>query len=165
MQESGTLDILKQAILLEKKGNAFYQQVADHTKEAEVRDFFQMMADEEKRHIQILSGQFKNFHADGKLSPFDSEGSSDVPAVVLSDKIKDKIAAATFEAAAISAAMSMEKAAIQLYSGRAKSAEDREEKALYAWLAKWEENHLEFLAGLDGELKERVWNASSFWPF
>ncbi|MCK7507656.1 MAG: hypothetical protein MZV70_28840 [Desulfobacterales bacterium] len=56
------------------------------------------------------------------------------------------MSAADFEAAAVAAAMSMEKNAIEIYSRRAAEAQDPDEKALYDWLAKWETAHLDFLA-------------------
>ena len=70
--------------------------------------------------------------------------------------MKAEIAAADYEAAAISAAMSMEEKAIQLYSERAAEAQDSNEKALYEWLARWETQHLKFLSDIDRELKEQV---------
>jgi rubrerythrin len=76
-----------------------------------------------------------------------------------------QIAAADFEAAAVSAAMAMEKRAIRLYSERADGAEDPAEKALYRWLADWEKTHLDSLARVDRALTERVWNDNQFWQF
>jgi rubrerythrin len=84
---------------------------------------------------------------------------------VLSDGLKQRISASGFESAAISAAMGMEERAIKLYSQRANTATDIEEKALYQWLAEWETNHLELLAKIDKEVTESLWNDNSFWPF
>ena len=61
--------------------------------------------------------------------------------------------------------MSMEESAIKLYSGRAATATDPNEKALYNWLSKWETQHLNFLADIDRELTEEIWYDQSFWPF
>ena len=61
MPDHSALDILKQALLLERRGRAFYQQVAAQTQNAAVREFFETMAEEELRHIQILSTQFKTY--------------------------------------------------------------------------------------------------------
>ena len=61
--------------------------------------------------------------------------------------------------------MAMEKNAIKLYSDRAAAATDPNEKALYSWLAKWETQHLNFLADIDRELTEDIWFDQSFWPF
>jgi rubrerythrin len=84
---------------------------------------------------------------------------------VLTSDLVDAIAAADYEAAAISAAMAMEKKAIRLYADRAATAEDPEEKALYDWLSRWEQSHLSFLSDLDREITERIWHDNNFWAF
>ena len=84
---------------------------------------------------------------------------------VITAEFKKEISAADYEAAAISAAMSMEKNAITLYEDRAAEADDSNEKALYKWLAEWETQHLFFLSEIDKELREEIWNDNNFWPF
>ena len=167
MDENRTLDVLKEAILLEKRGRAFYQNVADQTPNGAVKAFFVYMAEEEKKHVEILSEQFRAFESHQKFQAADfSEDASDAtPDRVLSEEIKRKISAADFEAAAISAAMGMEERAIKLYSERAKSASDPNEKAVYAWLTDWERGHLRLLEGFERELTEKVWHDNRFWPF
>ena len=49
MEENNTLEILKQAILLERRGKAFYQKVAEQTENKTIRDVFEMMAEEEQK--------------------------------------------------------------------------------------------------------------------
>ncbi len=165
MTENRSLNILKNAILLEKRGKAFYRSVANQSTDADVKDFFETMAAEEVEHVKILSDQFKNYRQTGKFKASDTSTMGAIAQTVLSPEVKDRIAAADFEAAAISAAMLMEERAIALYSGRAQESQDPEEKKLYQWLADWEKEHLEFLAAIDAELKERIWNDSGFWPF
>ena len=84
---------------------------------------------------------------------------------ILSQEVKNKIAAAGFEAAAIGAAVDFEKKAIEIYSDRAAVSEDPNEKELYSFLATWEKTHLKILSDLDNELKEKVWFDNQFWPF
>lgn len=165
MTENNTLDILKQAILLEKRGEAFYRTAAAQSSNSDVKAFFETMAAEEVQHVKILSDQFKAFKQEGKFMAPDTSQAGGVAKNVLTPEVKARIAAAEFEAAAISAAMLMEERAIALYAGRGKDATDPEEKKLYQWLADWEKEHLEFLAAIDTELKERIWNDSGFWPF
>ncbi len=165
MTENSTLDILKHAILLEKRGQAFYRTAADQSANHDVKAFFETMAAEEVQHVKILSDQFKAYKQEGKFNAPDTSHAGGVSKNVLTPEVKARIAAAEFEAAAISAAMLMEERAIALYSGRSNAATDPEEKKLYQWLADWEKEHLEFLAAIDAELKERIWNDSGFWPF
>ena len=162
-----TTEILKCAILMEKRGQAFYEKVAQQASGEVVKRFFEMMAEEEKNHIKILSNQFKAYQDKQQFDIGDMHDQchSDITNRVLSRQITSEIAAADYEAAAISAAMSMEENAIKLYSERAVAATDPNEKALYDWLANWETQHLSFLADIDRDLTEDIWYDQSFWPF
>ena len=125
------------------------------------------MAEEEVRHIQILSDQFKAYHENRQFASMNYDHAAGKRAVdeVLTRNLVAAMQAAEFEAAAVSAAVAMEKNAIKLYGARAAEATDPEEKALYEWLARWEESHLSFLAELEGELTQKVWFDQNFWPF
>lgn len=167
MGEDKTVKILKSAILLEKRGRAFYTTVARQTDKAAVSRFFDQMADEEKSHVRVLSEQYKIYceKKSFKSGAYGTERAGLIASQVLTRELKDQISAAGFEAAAIAAAMAMEKNAIRLYSQRAEEAQDPNEKALYGWLADWEKTHLDFLAAVEREVTEKIWNDSSFWPF
>ena len=55
------IDILKEAILLERRGKAFYTNVARQSQSEAARKIFEMMAAEEDEHINFLSRQFINY--------------------------------------------------------------------------------------------------------
>ena len=167
MPEDKTTEILKNAILLEKRGNTFYRKVSEQASGNAVKDFFKKMADEEVKHVHILTDQFKAYRQDKKFmtGDYQDDRSSSFVSDVLTQELKEEMSAADYEAAAISAAISMEKKAIELYADRAVAAQDPNEKALYEWLAKWETQHLNFLAEIDKELTEQIWHDSNFWPF
>jgi rubrerythrin len=132
-----------------------------------VQSFFEFMSEEEERHVEILTGQFKAYQEKGSFEPgsFDSNESSRAASEILDKGIKEKISAAGFEAAAIGAAISMEERAIRVYSSRAETATDPEEKSLYEWLTKWEQQHLKMLSDIDKSVTEKVWFDNQFWPF
>lgn len=165
--QNSTESILKQAILLERRGKAFYAQVAEKSETPAVKEFFKMMAAEEDQHEKILSEQYKAFQNHGRFIPtkLPEDQKEKTDSRVLTAGLKDKIAAAGFEAAAISAAMSMEERSIRIYSDQAQLTDDPQEKVVYQWLAGWESRHLDLLSRLDRELTEAVWNDNSFWPF
>jgi rubrerythrin len=167
MDTDRTVTILKNAILLEKKGHAFYSNVALQAPEGPVKDFFAMMAEEEIKHIQILSEQFRSFQKNGVFTSdnYDRKFGGEIDMKVITEGFKKDVSAADYEAAAVSAAISMEENAVRLYSDRAAEAADEKEKALYEWLAKWEREHMRFLAEIDQELTREVWHDNSFWPF
>ena len=167
MDANKTIEILKQAILLEKRGKAFYQNAFENSKDPDVKSIFQIMADEEEDHVKFLAQQFKSYQADGKFDPtivVENDGVT-VADEVLSKNIKDKISAASFEAAAIASAIDMENRAIAAYAERAKNAENEDERNFYQWLADWERGHHKILYQLDQELKEKIWYDNNFWPF
>lgn len=167
MSEDRSTEILKNAILLEKRGHAFYAKVAQQAESEAVKKFFQLMAEEEVNHVRLLSEQFKSYRVRKKFKPNDLSGQTEfkTAADILTQDLKRQLSAASYEAAAIAAAMSMEKNAIQIYSTRAAETQDLDEKSLYQWLARWETEHLNFLARIDKELTEEIWNDNRFWPF
>jgi hypothetical protein len=116
--------------------------------------------------VKFLSEQFAHYdktHSFLKVTV--PEGADDTSDHILSDEVKSKIAAAGFEAAAISAAVDFEKRAIEIYASRAAVTDDPNEKELYTFLSEWEKTHLKILMDLDNELKEKIWNDNQFWPF
>ena len=167
MSQDRTVEILKNAILLEKRGKSFYQKVAEQASGKAVKSFFEMMADEEIKHVKILADQYKAYQQNQQFNPGDysKKHGEQMASKVITAEFKKEISAADYEAAAISAAMSMEKNAIKLYEDRAAEADDSNEKALYKWLAEWEMQHLHFLSEIDKELREEIWNDNNFWPF
>jgi rubrerythrin len=166
VSEDRALEILKRAILLERQGQAFYEQVSRQTQSPAVSGFFSTMAEEEAKHIDALSEQFAGYTGNGRFVEPPADGpSAELAAEVLSREVRSQISAASYEAAAISAAIEMENRAVRIYSERATAASDPNEQQLYRWLAGWEQGHLKFLAEINAELVEDIWYENSFWPF
>jgi rubrerythrin len=167
MENSKTVEILKTAILMEKRGQALYRTVAEQTQIEEVKNIFNLMAQEEQLHSEFLAKQLSEHARNQTLATLDLPAENDHSLVnmLLNKDLKKKIAAAGFEAAAISAAIDMENNAIRIYGERAEAATDPNEKALFVWLSDWEKGHHKLLSQLDNELKEQVWYDNNFWPF
>jgi rubrerythrin len=167
MKNEKALEILKCAILMETRGQAFYKNVVEQSKNEDIKNIFTTMADEEKLHADFLSKQFLSLKHKGtpdKLSfPLDCDDS--VVNMILSKEIKNQISAAGYEAAAISASIDMENKAVEIYSNFEKEAEDPEIKELFHWLANWEKGHVKILHDLDVELRDKIWFDNQFWPF
>jgi rubrerythrin len=167
MNEGETINILKKALLLEKRGKAFYGKAAQNTENEGVKRFFELMAAEEEQHVKILTVQYKHYLNGEEFSSdnYEHERNGDAALNLLTDQIMKKISAAEFEAAAISAAVAMEERAIKLYSDGAAVSDTPDKKKLYNWLADWEREHLRVLIAVDRELTESVWYDNQFWPF
>lgn len=161
-------DILKEAILLETRGRAFYKTVAEKCDSPSAKKIFEMMAEEEQEHIKFLSEQFINYtktHSFIKPAVHKEDPEETVILKVLTEQVKKEISAASFESAAISSAIDFEMNAVKLYKSRAKEASDPNEKELYTILAAWEGEHSKMLVDINNSLKEDIWNDSNFWPF
>lgn len=160
------VEVLKTAILLERRGKAFYTQAARQTESKSAKKIFEMMSEEEDAHIDFLTKQFKNYQKYQEFLKSEPAPEEDEAVVqILSEKIKNEINAAGFEAAAISAAIDFENRAIEVYSNRAEEATDPNEKEMYQMLADWEKGHHHLLHKLNEDLKEQIWNDNNFWPF
>ncbi len=166
MDKSNTLDILKNAFLMERQGKHLYETAKAHAENDEVKKFFQSLADEEQEHMDLFEKQFQAYTKSGKFMAggFDDAGAVTAPDI-LSDAVKNNINAAGFESTAITAAIGFEEKAVKLYAQRAKEATDPEEKKMYDWLSAWETTHLEKLVALQESLMARIWEDNSFWPF
>lgn len=160
------IDVLKTAILLERRGKAFYTQAARQTESKSAKKIFEMMAEEEDAHIDFLVKQFKSYTDSNQFLKIDEQPEEDDAVVeILTEKVKNEISAAGFEASAISAAIDFENRAIEVYSNRAEESEDPNEKEMYQMLADWEKTHHHLLHKLNEDLKEQIWNDNNFWPF
>jgi rubrerythrin len=159
------LEAIKGAILLEKRGQVLYRRIAGATDSEAVREVFTKMAEEEKHHEMILSRHYSSLVTEGKLAAITELGQTeDVTGTMLTDAIRNEIEAAGYEAAAISAAIALEKEAESYYSRKADEAETEIESRLYRWLSEWEHSHQELLAEMDRVLMEKVWFDNHFWP-
>ena len=61
METKTAINILKEAILLERRGKAFYTSVAEKSDSKAAKEIFNMMAEEEEEHIKFLSRQFSHY--------------------------------------------------------------------------------------------------------
>ena len=166
MNDTQVIDILKKAIVLEQQGQNFYKKVADQTGSEAVKNIFTIMAEEEKKHEQILTEQAAQYQNSGSFNFKGELGDpEEFTREVLSKQISEQISAASYEAASISAAIAMEQKTVDLYSGQAEKADDESARSMYSELAKWEKTHVTFLNEIYNDLLESSWYDSSFWPF
>jgi len=160
-----TLEAIKEAILLEKRGQVLYRSIAEISASSSVREVFTTMAEEEKKHEHILGMHYASLVSSGKMAVISELGQiEDHTGEMITEKVRNEIEAAGYEAAAISAAIELEKAAEKFYGKKRDEAESDVERELFDWLARWEHGHLELLASMDRALMEDIWFQNSFWP-
>jgi rubrerythrin len=160
-----TLNAIKEAILLEKRGQVLYRSVAERTESPTVREVFTKMAEEEEKHEETLKLHYSSLVSSGKLAAITGLGQvADHTGEIVTDKVRKEIKAAGYEAAAIAAAIALEKEAERFYLEKRDIAESTVERELFDWLATWEHGHMELLASMDRALMEDIWFENSFWP-
>lgn len=165
MMMSKAEETIKKAILLEHKGRAFYHAIAKNTGSTAVREIFESMALEEEEHIRVLTAQLKSLAQAGSFKFMElREMTDEISPKVLTQKVREQVSGAGYEAAAVTAAMNFEKQAVDYYQSRARETHDEEEARIFTWLADWEKTHMALLAEIDRELQEKVWFDQSFWP-
>ncbi len=140
MDTTRAIDILKGAILAEMKGRAFYQHSASQSADETLKKVFETMALEENGHIEFLSHQVRSLKANGQFEAAQMDTKpEDFSDAVVSRTIQRQVAAAGFEAAAITAAMALEDGAVKFYSEQAQQAQSPAERELYRF-ANWEKS-------------------------
>ena len=159
------IEAIKGAILLEKRGQVLYRRIAGASDSESVREIFTKMAEEEKNHERVLAEHYSSLVRSGRLAAITGLGQvDDHTGSMLTDAVRDEIEAAGYEAAAISAAIALEKEAEAYYRARAGESGSDVERDLYNWLADWEHGHLELLSEMDRALMESIWFDNHFWP-
>jgi rubrerythrin len=66
-KKEAMIKAIKDAIMVEIKGQQLYHHAATETKDASARAMFEMLARDEDDHVRILQNQHKSLLADGKL--------------------------------------------------------------------------------------------------
>lgn len=162
MDGNDSVDLLKGAILLERRGRALYEGAARQASAEPVRLLFETLAQEESKHQAWLESLFVQSSVEGAATGFSIPAeTASHPAI--GSALAAEIASAGFESAVVSAAVGLEQAAIAFYEeAAARSGGGAAE--LFTRLADWERTHLELLTSLDRQIRERAWFESGFWP-
>lgn len=169
MPSGYSMEVLKKALLLEKRGKSFYSRISESTEHKHVMEFFQAMAEEEQRHIDALMFQYKSIRETGNFifngSSYEKNDPFVAAEVVFDEAMVQMIAGADYESAAIMAAIALEERSVKLYAETAESSENEEEKQLYHWLVAWENRHLNQLLKIDQAIVEKIWSDNNYWPY
>lgn len=165
MNENRILDILKNALLLEDRGRAFYKKAKEESKVEEVKKIFELMESEEGKHINFLKKQFESYLKENRFIQT-KDFSIDFKPIEekIFDALKEKINITDYESMAIYIAITFEKEAVNFYDSKVYESHDENEKNIFTFLRDWEKTHVDFLSKIDEKLKEKIWFDNKFWP-
>jgi rubrerythrin len=134
--DMGPLEILEIGIYNEISARDFYLSVAGIIKDVSGREKFQLLADDEKRHREILEDWYKK-ESKGMVFPFDPKKVK---------KIKVEVKDHTSAFAAIDIALEAERQAYLFYLEAAKRAKDEKGKEIFEKLSEEEDGHYQKLS-------------------
>jgi rubrerythrin len=162
------LDILRKAYQIEVDGYTFYSMTAERADKPAVQDLFGKLAQDEVQHQAFLRSVLKNYHDRGVEAFSMGIVLPDLRAFsekVFTDRFREQAEGAAFEMAALSVGMTLEKNAVAYFSGAVRSAEEKEVRQFYQFLADWEQQHLNALQSLCETIRGDFWEKSGFSPY
>jgi len=157
---------IKKAMQGEMDSVSLYQNAAEHSSDAEVKDFFLSRKEEERIHYNYLLDYYQQISND--LQP------SDINDDLKTDNLKDSIFSDSFIKrigedqalfSAISTAMLLEKDAIDHYRKCEEETDIITLKTFFALLEVWEMKHYDDLAAIQKEAEHYYWQINNFEPF
>ncbi|TFZ39696.1 rubrerythrin [Soehngenia longivitae] len=132
------MNYLDMAIKLETEGETFYLEQADKNSGSEIERVFRLLANEERKHRELLENLSKKL--DYTIPETDSE--IEFESIFRDEKdFKLETAVEPKQIDVYRLALQKEKESIELYQKMKEEASDEEEKALVDFLIKQEENH------------------------
>lgn len=160
------LTIVRQAILNEVEGRAFYKMAEAQATNTEVKAALQHLGNEEKEHEDWLRSLNQSLQ-DKNAFVLDWAKMMEL-AKVKSPGIFNKAGEAfqfdAMELAIFGAGLLMEKNSIDFYKKAAEDAVTPEAKKLYEQLVKWETVHLDKLEQIHERLRDEWWEKQQFSP-
>jgi len=144
------LEALKKGMQTELRGMRFYTQAAEHVQDETGKRVLQTLAEEEKKHLEVLRGQYAALTGgQGWLSLAEAREMAasveDVGIFPEAEEAGELIPADATDEKTLVLAMDFEWSGYELYKKAAEEAETPQEKAIWEFLAKAENDHFSFI--------------------
>jgi rubrerythrin len=164
-----TIELLKQAILVEQNGYHHYMTASAITTDKKACRVFKDLAKDEGFHRKILLDGIASFSQSKKWNiadikgkrPVSASGESPIFSLEFSKRIKDK----HYEMSALSIGILLEQNSIDFYTKMKNKTKDIKLKSLLGFLVSWEKIHLEALVKQQKLFLAGYWEQSRFYPF
>jgi len=161
------LEALKVAIATEKKGYEFYKERANQIGHPEAKKIFLSLAQDEIQHLHWLEAQEESLLKKGEWLAYEPPPQKAVEGLPIfsSEEVKKEIGKYRSELSALKLGLEIEESSRQLYLKAKAECLDEKGRAMFSYLAAWEQEHWELLKGeydfLMGEYKKSM----GFEPF
>jgi len=138
------MNAIEIAIKMEKDAIDFYREASNRTQHPVGKKMFLSISEDEKRHLALLSGIFKEINISiDEVNPMRNM-------VTIFKSMKEammkRVEATQDELEAFKVAMQMEKEGIEFYKKAGEEAKGEKEKALFERLVKEEQQHYDIFA-------------------
>lgn len=144
MGENVSLAALNRAMEFEREGIKYYSQAMEKTQHPTARSIFEMLVEEEKRHIDYLEKLYDRLRAEGNW-PDEITINIDKDFKLIfkeaAEDIDTSVGVTTDELEALDFAFNMESKGRAMYLELSGKATNPKEKELYELLARWELGH------------------------
>lgn len=138
------MNAIEIAVRMEKDAINFYSEAAEKTKHSVGKKMFVTIAEDEKRHLEMLSQMFKGLNITIKdVSPM-----KNIKTIfeAMKDEMMQRVEATTDELEAFKIAMQMEKQGIEFYKKAVLEVQTGKEKSLFERFIKEEQQHYDIFA-------------------
>lgn len=146
------MNAIEVAVKMETDAIAFYSEASSKAKDIMGRKMFLAVAEDEKRHLALLSGLLKGLDITVK----DASPIGNVKTIFeeLKDELLERVEATDDELNAFRIAIDMEKEGVKFYKNAAAEAASAKEVTLFERLAKEEEQHYTVFSNTYSFLKD-----------
>lgn len=138
------MNAIEIAIRMETDAIDFYREVAEKTKHPVGKKMLLTIAEDEKRHLDMLSQIFKEI--DIKIDEVSPMKNIRTVFESMKDEMTERIEATTDELEAFKIAMQMEKESVEFYKRAGVEVQTEKEKSLFERLTKEEQEHYDIFA-------------------
>jgi rubrerythrin len=150
------IEVLRQALQLEKKGKTFYLDAAERSTDAETKEMYRLLAEDEVKHYQYVQRQYDDLEAGKGWTSIPEMDQVDALETASLDSHGDLIFPPGKEAIevlpddaseedALIFALSVEDKSFTMYRDGSEQAEDTEAKQMFLQLAAAEHTHFNVL--------------------
>lgn len=138
------MNAIEIAVKMETDAIKFYKEASEKTAHSVGKKMFLTVAEDEKRHLDMLSGIFKGLNV--TIKDFSPMKNIKTVFETMKDKMMQRVEATTDELEAFKIAMKMEKEGIEFYKKAAVGTKIENEKILFEQLVKEEQQHYDIFA-------------------
>lgn len=144
------MEVYKFAKKMELEGEEYYKKLADITEDQGLKNIFETLAEDERKHHDIINNIEENFDYCDNIPSIDEEET-------LFGKELEKVESFDFDKTHIEAykhAASLERESIDFYEEKKEEAEEQCEKDLFQRLIKEEKKHLQSIQNVIKHLRK-----------